>query len=224
MDIKLIAMLTNHDKTVPDAIQVFEDNKGAATNCWGFKDVGIPLSEAQKLVAEMKKEGKTTFMEPLIESEEGCLEAAQFAIDCQFDYVIGMGFFPSVAKKLLGTGIKYFPTCGRRAGIPRMLYGTPQEIIDDAKRILSYEGVAGICLSVYRYEDGDPEAMALEFRKNIDKPLIVTGSIADDKRLNFVKNMKPWGFTVGSALFNDSFGHFDRISDKLDAIQNKLEG
>lgn len=223
MAVKLIAMLTNHDKTVPDAVQVFTDNKSAATECWGFKDVGIPLPEAQKLVAEMKKAGKTTFMEPLIESEEGCLAAAQFAIDCKFDYVIGMGFFPSVAQKLLGTGIKYFPTCGRRAGIPRMLYGTPQEIIDDAKRILEYDGVDGICLSVYRYEDGDPEKMALAFRQSIDKPLIVTGSIADDKRLEFVKSMKPWGFTIGSALFNDSFGHYDHICDKLDMISGKLE-
>ena len=223
MGIKLIAMLTNHDKTVPDAMRVFEENKGAATDCWGFKDVGISLPDAQKLVEEMKKAGKTTFMEPLIESEEGCLEAAQFAIDCKFDYIIGMEFFPSVAKKLLGTGIKYFPTCGRRAGIPRMLYGTHQEIIDDAKRLLEYDGVDGICLSVYRYEDGDPEEMALEFRRNIDKPLIVTGSIGDDKRLRFVKNMQPWGFTIGSALFSDSFGHYDRICDKLDAILDKLE-
>ena len=55
MGIKLIAMLTNHDKTVPDAMRVFEENKGAATDCWGFKDVGISLPDAQKLVEEMKK-------------------------------------------------------------------------------------------------------------------------------------------------------------------------
>jgi len=103
-----------------------------------------------------------------------------------------------------------------------MLYGTHQEIIDDAKRILGYEGVAGICLSVYRYCDGNPEAMAMEFVQSIDKPMIVTGSIGDEKRLNFVKNMKPWGFTIGSALFDDSFGHFEHISDKLDHIQRIL--
>lgn len=143
MGINLIAMLTNHDKTVPGAKSVFEENRFAKTGCWGFKDVGIELSDAKALVASMKAEGKTTFMEPLIESEEGCLEAAQFAIDCGFEYVIGMEFYESVAQKLKGTGIQYFPTCGRRAGIPRMLYGTVQEIIDDAKRILSVDGVAG---------------------------------------------------------------------------------
>jgi len=222
MSVNLIAMLTNHDKTVPGAVDIFRANMGAQTNYWGFKDVGIELPEAKKLVAEMKAAGKTTFLEPLIETEEGCLDAAQFAIDCGFDYVIGTSFYPSVPKKLLGTGIQYFPTCGRRAGIPRMLYGTHQEIIEDAKRILNYEGVAGICLSVYRYVDGDPEAMAMDFVNAIDKPMIVTGSINNDARLAFVKNMKPWGFTIGSALFDDCFGRYEHIADKLDAIQAKL--
>ena len=86
-------------------------------------------------------------MEPLIESEEGCLEAAQFAIDCGFEYVIGMEFYESVAQKLKGTGIQYFPTCGRRAGIPRMLYGTVQEIIDDAKRFFP---LTALRVSAYR--------------------------------------------------------------------------
>lgn len=222
MSISLIAMLTNHDKTVPGGLDIFDANKGAKTNCWGFKDVGIELEDAKKLVADMKAAGKTTFLEPLIEAEEGCLDAAKFAMDCGFDYIIGTAFYPSVAKLLLGSGIRYYPTCGRRAGIPRMLYGTHQEIIDDAKRILAYEGVDGICLSVYRYADGDPEAMAMDFVNAIDKPMIVTGSINNDERLAFVKNMKPWGFTIGSALFDDCFGHYDRISDKLDAIQDKL--
>ena len=45
MGINLIAMLTNHDKTVPGAKSVFEENRSAKTGCWGFKDVGIePVS------------------------------------------------------------------------------------------------------------------------------------------------------------------------------------
>jgi len=43
----------------------------------------------------MKEAGKTTFLEPLVESEEECLKAVQLAIDCQFDYVIGMTFYKS---------------------------------------------------------------------------------------------------------------------------------
>lgn len=223
MSVKLIAMLTNNDKTVPGAVDIFEKNKMTKADCWGFKDIGIELPDAKKLVEKMKQEGKTTFMEPLVESEEECLEAAQFAIDCKFEYMVGMAFYESVAEKLKGTGIQYFPTCGRRAGIPRMLYGTHQEIIEDAERILSCDGVHGICLSIYRYKDGDPEKMAREFVEKIHKPIIVTGSIGNDERLAFVKSLKPWGFTIGSALFDDSFGHFEKIADKIDAILEKLE-
>ncbi|MCI8503562.1 MAG: hypothetical protein HFH00_07020 [Dorea sp.] len=222
MSVKLIAMLTNNDKTVPGAIDIFENNKMTKADCWGFKDIGIELPAAKELIEKMKRAGKITFMEPLVESEEECLKAAQFAIDCKFEYMVGMAFYESVAEKLKGTGIKYFPTCGRRAGIPRMLYGTHEEIIADAKRILSYEGVHGICLSIYRYKDGDPEEMAREFVKNVDKPMIVTGSISNTERLEFVKKLKPWGFTIGSALFDDSFGAFETISDKIDYILEEL--
>lgn len=222
MSVKLIAMLTNNDKTVPGAIDIFENNKMTKADCWGFKDIGIELPAAKELIEKMKRAGKITFMEPLVESEEECLKAAQFAIDCKFEYMVGMAFYESVAEKLKGTGIKYFPTCGRRAGIPRMLYGTHEEIIADAKRILSYEGVHGICLSIYRYKDGDPEEMAREFVKNVDKPMIVTGSISNTERLEFVKKLKPWGFTIGSALFDDSFGVFETIADKIDYILEEL--
>lgn len=222
MSVKLIAMLTNNDKTVPGAIDIFENNKMTKADCWGFKDIGIELPAAKELVEKMKQAGKITFMEPLVESEEECLKAAQFAIDCKFEYMVGMAFYESVAEKLKGTGIKYFPTCGRRAGIPRMLYGTHEEIIADAKRILSNEGVHGICLSIYRYKDGDPEEMAREFVKNVDKPMIVTGSISNAERLEFVKKLKPWGFTIGSALFDDSFGVFETIADKIDYILEEL--
>lgn len=223
MSIRLIAMMTQNDRTVPNARRLFEENKDANTDYWGFKDIGIGLDDARSLVEAMKAQGKTTFMEPLVEEEEECLAAVQFAIDCKFDYVVGMTFFESVAQLLKGTGIQYFPTCGRRAGIPRMLYGTHQEIVDDAKRILAHDGVAGICLSIYRYVDGDPEAMAAEFAQKIKSPILVTGSINNEERLAFVRSLRPWGFTVGSALFDDCFGHFDKISDKVNTIQAKLQ-
>ena len=52
--------------------------------------------------------------------------------------------------------------------------------------------------------------------------MIVTGSISNTERLEFVKKLKPWGFTIGSALFDDSFGAFETISDKIDYILEEL--
>ena len=64
MGINLIAMLTNHDKTVPGAKSVFEENRFAKTGCWGFKDVGIELSDAKALVASMKPKARRRLWSP----------------------------------------------------------------------------------------------------------------------------------------------------------------
>jgi len=221
MAVNVIAMMTNHDRTVRNALEIFESNKDTSVNCWGFKDIGIETKDAVELVAAMKAAGKTTFLEPLVESEEECLKAAELAVRGKFDYLIGMAFCESAVKLLKFNNIKYFPTCGKRAGIPRMLYGTPESIISDAQRIASY-GVDGICLSVYRYADGDPQSMARRFVKEITLPFIISGGINTKECLDFVKSLKPWGFTIGSALFDDSFGSDNYIREKLDSIKNYL--
>jgi hypothetical protein len=220
MKVNIIAMLTNNDKTVPNAKQVFDDLKDIDIDCWGFKDIGIDEEKGGLLVQSMKSAGKVTFMEPLIEEEIDCLKAARFAVTCNFDYVIGMNFYSSVHNILKKNGVKYFPTCGKRAGLPRMLYGSRKDIIDDAKRIQNY-GVDGICLSVFRYVDGVPEELAMDFVNSLKTPFIVSGGINDEKRLDFIKSLNPWGFTIGSALFNKSFGN-KSIDEKLINIKKYL--
>lgn len=221
MAVHIIAMLTNHDKTVHNALRIFDANKCTRVNCWGFKDIGISIDEATELVSSMKAAGKTTFLEPLVVGDEKCIGAAQFAINCKFDYLIGMEYNEKAAYLLKENGVKFFPTCGRRAGLPRMLYGSPEEIIDCAGKILA-KGVDGICLSVYRYADGDPEELAKRFVEQLDKPFMIAGGINCIHRLNIVKELQPWGFTIGSALFNDSFGGNTSIWEKLDGIKDYM--
>ena len=48
MSVKLIAMLTNNDKTVPGAVDIFEKNKMTKADCWGFKDIGISYLRAPR--------------------------------------------------------------------------------------------------------------------------------------------------------------------------------
>lgn len=220
--IHVISMLTNHDKTIPNAQEVFEANKDTTVKCWGFKDVGIDQEKSARLVAAMQAAEKTTFLEPLVDDPEECLKAAQFAVDCGFDYLISMVYEERSAQLLKANGIKYFPTCGRREGLPRMLYGTYEEIIEDAKRILD-KGVDGICLSIYRYVDGDPEKLVSEFLRQIDMPFIIAGGINNTERLDVVKKLSPWGFTIGSALFDSSFGDGNRIAEKLNDIKQYVE-
>lgn len=222
MTVNLISMLTQNDKTVSNALEVFEKSKfipGAI--CWGFKDIGIEKIDAEELARSMKLAGKITFYESLVEKEDKCIEAAKFALDNKFDYLMGMPFFHSVQKFLRKTSIKYFPTCGRRSGVPRMLHGTIEDINNDGLKIQE-NGIDGICLSMYRFTGGDPEELAERFMKVINIPVIISGTIDSYSRLNTVKKLKPWGFTVGSAFFNKKFGE-EKNSSFTEQINKVLD-
>ena len=53
MNPKLIVMLTHHDRTVKNAVEIFESCKDTKAEYWGFKEVGIPLDEMKRLCAMM---------------------------------------------------------------------------------------------------------------------------------------------------------------------------
>ena len=88
MNPKLIVMLTHHDRTVKNAVEIFESCKDTKAEYWGFKEVGIPLDEMKRLCAMMKEAGKTTFLEVVAYTEKECLEGAKMAGECGFDYLM----------------------------------------------------------------------------------------------------------------------------------------
>ncbi len=217
MSVKLLSFLTYNDKTVPDAMEVFQQSINAPTKYWGFKDIGISPKQANDLIRAMKQAEKTTFMEAMVETEKDCMEAANFALSNEFDYLIGMEYFRSVHDSLKDKPIKFFPTCGKRSGIPRMLHGSKEEIIAHAKKI-EQNGVDGLCLSAYRFTEGDPEELARDFLNKINIPVIISGSINSFERLKMIKDLKPWGFTCGSAFFNKCFGEDLTFSEQIKKV------
>ena len=86
---EIIIMLTHHDVTVKDAGEIFEQCKDLPVKFWGFKNVGLPKDEMKKVAGAMKAAGKTTFLEVVTYDEASCLDGAQTAIDCGFDYLMG---------------------------------------------------------------------------------------------------------------------------------------
>ena len=74
---ELVVMLTHNDRTVPDAIEVFEAAKDSKAKFWGFKEIGLPEEKMKILVDKMKAAGKTTFLEVVDYTEEGCVEGAK---------------------------------------------------------------------------------------------------------------------------------------------------
>ena len=214
---RLLAMLTYNDRTVENAIQVFEQCRESAAAYWGFKDVGIDLPTMKELINRIRIAGKFTVFEVLSENEEECLDAARMALQAEVDLLIGMKHFDPVYKLLKSRRTKYFPTCGKRSGIPRMLEGTVEEIIKEAKEIEG-AGVEGIALSAYRYT-GNQEELMKSFLQEIKISTIITGSINTYQRLDVIKSLNPWGFTVGSAFFDKAF---DKNADFMGQVEEVL--
>ncbi|MBT4090149.1 MAG: hypothetical protein HOE30_16820 [Deltaproteobacteria bacterium] len=223
MSVNLIPMLTWNDVTVEDAFEVFENSKNAPAKHWGFKKDGIKPEDATILVKRMKSAGKEVFFEALVEEEHECVDAAKFALEHDFDYLMGVEYFESVVEVLKGSSVELIPSCGRKEGMPRKLYGTIEEIVTAGVN-LQDKGVYGIILSPYRYQDGDPAELTDTFVNAVKLPIFIAGSVNSNERLDVMKRINPWGFTIGSAFFENNFGEGltfgEQISKVVDYLNN----
>lgn len=221
---EIIIMLTYHDETVKNALEVFETCKDLPIPNWGFKDIGIPVEEMVALNKAMKAAGKTTFLEVVTYTEEECLNGAQLAIDCGFDYLTGTVFFPSIVEKLKNTNIKYHPFGGKVGGSPVELKGTIEEIVEDCKRILA-AGADGIDLTAYRYVDGDSYELIKAVADAIEsEKLTIAGSIGSKERIELMEKLGLAGYTMGGALFDSIFVKDGNFRENLEFVLEYKKG
>ena len=219
----IIIMLTHHDVTVPNAAEVFEQcNDLDQVKLWGFKNVGLPKDQMKALVAAMKAAGKTTFLEVVTYDEASCLDGAQTAIDCGFDYLMGTLYYESVAKLLAANGMEYLPFVGKVSGSPSILEGTNEEIIQNAKDLMAM-GIKGFDILAYRHVV-DGEKLAYEFCEAVPAKICIAGSINSFKRIDTMFDIGPWTFTMGSALFEKKFVPTGSFRDNLIAVAYYMAG
>lgn len=103
-------------------------------------------------------------------------------------------------------------------GHPTILEGTMDVIVDDARRIASMPGVHGLDLLAYLLAgDGDPTELTASVVAAVDVPVIAAGSIDHEARVKAMIDAKAWGFTVGSALFQEAFVD-RRLPARIDTI------
>lgn len=218
--LNLVVMLTYNDQTVKDAIEVFDSCKDLDVQHWGFKNIGLPEPEMKTLVKNMKAAGKTTYLEVVTYTEEECLAAAKLAIECGFDCLMGTLYFPSVGELVKGK-IKYSPFCGHVWGNPSVLGDDVDGIIADAKRLKGL-GIEAVDLLAYRFT-GDPVELINRFIKEVDMQVCLAGSIDTYERIDFVKSLNPWGFTMGSALFKKKYVPEGSFRDNLKVVNDYLK-
>jgi len=218
---ELIVMLTHQDRTVFNALELFERTKEYPIIHWGFKDVGLPAEEMKSVVKAMKAAGKTTFLEVVSLSEEEGLRGAQLAVELGFDILMGTVFFPSISEYLKNKPVQYYPFPGHVHSHPSILDGTIDEIVAHARQLEAH-GVHGLDLLTYRY-DGEASRLLQLVVEATHIPIVSAGSIATFERIIEVWASGAWGFTIGSAFFERQFVPDGSFEENVLAVCNWLE-
>jgi len=217
---ELIFMLTHHDVTIPNSLEVFERVKGTGLRYVGCKDIGLSIGDLYKLFSNMRNNNMNTFLEVVTMRENEHFRGVDTALEVRADYLIGG--MPQYTEKTIRylrgkkSKIKCFPYIGRVVGHPCLLRGTIEEIVDDAKRTEDL-GADGINLLAYRY-DGDVRQLVTSVQSAVEIPLIVAGNIDRFERIREMKRFGVWAFTIGGAILEKRFLPGKSESEQVGAV------
>ena len=218
---ELIVMLTYNDKTVENALELFNQMKDTPVTHWGFKDVGLPPQKMKKVVDSMNAAGKTTYLEVVSLTEEEGLTGAKLAVECGFDILMGTVFFDSINDYLKDKPVKYYPFPGHVHSHPSILDGTIEEIVQHSCD-METKGVDGLDLLTYRYT-GDAPRLLQEVVKATGVPMVSAGSIDSYDRIAEVRDTGAWGFTIGTAFFEKKFIPNGSFQENMMAVWDWLQ-
>ena len=198
--IEFIFMLTRDDRTLTDAREVYASIAETGLRHVGCKDVGLPRTELQALMDEIRANGHTSHLEVVSETEEVTLASARAAAEIGPDFLIGGTLIEPVQEILAGTGIRFFPYVGQIVDHPCLLRGSIEQIVEDTKRAESL-GVDGINLLAYRY-DGDVDALVEAVVGATSLPVIAAGSVDSPARIQALAERGVWAFSIGTAALD----------------------
>lgn len=210
---EFIFMLTRNDETIPDARAVYASISDLGLSHVGCKDVGLPKPELAELTADIRSHGHTSYLEVVSESDDSMEASAAAAVDVGADYLIGGTAVERIQRVISGTGMKFFPYIGSIVGHPCLLRGSITEIVDDAKRVEQL-GVDGINLLAYRYDGNVPE-LVRSVAAATPLPLICAGSVDSVERIETLRDLGVWAFTIGTAALDCSFVPGKPLDDQL---------
>lgn len=212
-------MLTRHDRTVEDCLEVLESIRPVGLGHVGFKDVGVDGATLRRLHDGIKATGATSYLEIVSTNREAALESARAAARLGVDCVLGGTDVAPTLDILKGTGAGYYPFPGSPTGHPTKLGGSPAEV-EAHCRAFRDTGCAGADLLAYRATEADPIALVRAARLGLgDGRLIVAGSVDSPARIRALAEAGADAFTIGSAAFDGSFaGHLGALTSQLRAI------
>ena len=203
-----IFMLTQHDRTVPDCLAVFDEIADLGLSHVGFKDVGATPETLKEPNRRIKASGATSYLEVVSLSAEETREAALRAREIGVDCLLGGNDMAAMREAIAGSAVRLFPFVGVPEGHPTQLRGDTARIAADCRRSDAL-GCAGIDLLAFRAVEADPLSLIREARAVLRGQLIVAGSIDSASRIAELEAAGVDAFTIGSALFARQFagGH-----------------
>lgn len=222
---EFIFMLTHHDVTIPNALEVFEEVKDTGLKFIGCKDIGLPIEKLQELFMRMRKVNMTTFIEVVSNDEEKHFMGVEKAIRVGADYLIGG--MPGFTRKTLEylkekkANLKFFPYIGKVIGHPCVLEGSIDEIVNNGVEFEKM-GIHGINLLLYRYT-GNVNLLLDRVNETLKIPLIVAGSIDNFEKIDQMKKKKVWAFTIGGAILEKKFAPEKNIKEQVTAVLKQLQ-
>lgn len=215
-----IFMLTRHDRTVDDALDVIRRVAPLRLGHIGFKDVGTEPRVVHDLVAAIHAAGAVSYMELVATSPEACKASARLARDAGVQRLLGSTEVDKVMGLLAGSATQYLPFAGRPRGHPTRLDGTADDVEADCRRFAA-AGCAGCDLLAYRATAAEPLDLIRAARRGLGagRQLVVAGDIASAERIAAIKAAGADAFTIGTAVFDSAYAPaLPDVVAQLDAV------
>jgi hypothetical protein len=222
--IEFIFMLTRDDVTVADAREVLAGLGDTGLRYVGFKDIGPPPEVLTEVTAAAHEAGMEVMLEVVSTSREDELRSLQAAPGIGVDWVLGGTHAQEGAQLLAGSGVRYCPFPGTITGHPSVLSGTIEEIAADAARLGAIDGVHGVDLLAYRHATADVPALTRAVAEAIDGPVIAAGSITGEGQIADLADAGAWGFTIGSAIFEERLPGGPSVAGQVSAVLRAAQG
>ncbi len=214
---EFIFMLTHQDRTVSNAREALEVALEAGVQHVGFKDVGATPELQKELAGIARAAGATTYLEVVSVTEDDELASVAAGIDAGVDWILGGQYAKSALEVLGGHDVQYAPFCGRTVGHPSTLEGTVEEIAEDTATLTGLDGVDGVDLLAYRHQTADIAQLIKATAARCDGRLIVAGSVTSAEQVQVIADGGGWGFTIGSAVFDDQLDAAPGLAAQIDA-------
>ena len=216
--IEFIFMLTHHDATVDDALEVYGLTRGTGLRYVGFKDIGATPAQLAEVTAAAHADGLEVMLEVVSTSAADELRSVRAAREIGVDWVLGGTHADAGVEILAGSDVRYCPFPGAVTGHPSVLGGDLDEIAEHARALTAMDGVDGLDLLAYRHLSVDPVELTRAVVKASAGPVIVAGTIASTDQIRDVAAAGAWGFTIGGAIFEQRLPGAPGIAEQIEAV------